>query len=186
MFLDKLLLWVHIAAAIFCLGPVTLATSFTPRYVRNGDASVVRFLLLTTRIFGLLTLLVLLTGLALGRDELGRPWLTVAMTLFIVAFALLFAIVQRDQSAALKVLTPEPEHAKHSKQDKKSKKSEQSEEPAAGAAEPAAPAEPEPAATEAAPAPGASVQTGRIAAFSAVIALLWMVILVFMVWQPGG
>lgn len=178
MFLDHLLLWVHIAAAIFCLGPVTLATSFTPRYVRNGDASVVRFLLLTTRIFGLLTLLVFLTGLALGRDELGKPWLTVAMTLFIVAFALLFAIVQRDQAAALKVLSPEPEHSRHSKQ---------SERPASDDAETAAAAEPEPAAaTEPASARGASVQTGRIAAFSGVIALLWLVILVFMVWQPGG
>ncbi|MQA80360.1 MAG: hypothetical protein GEV10_18070 [Streptosporangiales bacterium] len=177
MFLDNLLLWVHIAAAIFCLGPVTLATSFTPRYVRNGDASVVRFLLLTTRIFGLLTLLVFLTGLALGRDELGRPWLTVAMTLFIVAFALLFAIVQRDQAAALKVLTPEPEEPAP---------------PAADDAEAATDTERAPAATsststkESASARGASVQTGRIAAFSGVIALLWLVILVFMVWQPGG
>lgn len=179
MLLDNLLLWLHVAAAIFCVGPVTVTTSLTPRYIRNGELPVVRFLLRTTRVFGVLTLLVLVTGIVLGRDQLAAPWLTVSMTLFIVAFALLFGMVQRDQSAAVRVMSKtaeEPADADpHAGTDTQPVSPAEAEQPE--------PPQPRPAAT--APA-GASVQTGRIAAFSAVIALLWLVILVFMVWQPGA
>ncbi|MQA01587.1 MAG: DUF2269 family protein [Streptosporangiales bacterium] len=179
MFVDNLLLWLHVAAAIFCVGPVTVATSFTPRYIRQGEPAVVRFLLRTTRIFGILTLLVFITGLALGRDRLAEPWLTVSMTLFIVAFALLFAMVQRDQSTALKVLTAAEAPAV---------------EPAAGEAttdeaedgKTAVERTTESGKTAVERTADSGVQPARIAAFSGVIALLWLVILVFMVWQPGA
>ena len=157
MFVQHLLLWIHVAAAIFCIGPVTMATSFTPRYIRSGQLPVVRFLRRTTRVFGLLTLLVLATGIGLGRGHLGRPWLTASMTLFVVAFALLFAIVERDQTSAIRALQAQADAARAA----------------------------EPAPRKAPPLPP-HVQTGRIAAFSAVIAALWLVILVFMVWRPGG
>lgn len=180
MFLDHLLLWVHVAAAIFCLGPVTMATSFTPRYIRSGELPVVRFLRRTTRVFGLLTLLVFASGLGLGRERLGSPWLTASMTLFVVAFALLFAIVERDQTSAIKALQAQ-----------------------ADAAVPAEPTEPAEATAGDGDGEGESseevttappkaeplpphVQTGRIAAFSAVIGALWLVILVFMIWRPGA
>lgn len=181
VFLDNLLLWLHVAAAVFCVGPVTVATSFTPRYIRQGQLPVVRFLLRTTRVFGVLTLLVFATGLALGREQLAQPWLTVSMTLFIVAFALLFAMVQRDQAAAVKVMAAaeaqlaEPPETATADVDATA--------PVDGEAPPTTdePAEQPKERSD----PSANVQTGRIAAFSGVIALLWLVILVFMVWQPG-
>lgn len=173
MFLERLLLWVHVATAIFCVGPVTMATSFTPRYIRSGQLPVVRFLRRTTRLFGVLTVLVFASGIGLGSNDLGRPWITVSMTLFVVAFALLFAIVQRDQTSAIRALEAQAEAEKPGV-------------PAgtpAGEGAEAGATEPEP--RKAAPAQP-HVQTGRIAAFSAVIGALWLVILVFMVWRPGA
>jgi len=97
---DKVLLWLHVAAVMFLLGPLTIATTTTPRYIRSGDVSVLRHLHRTTRIFGLGSLLVFVFGAALGRDHLDKPWLTASMTLFIVAVILL-VIVERDQRKAI-------------------------------------------------------------------------------------
>ena len=93
---DKVLLWLHVAAVMFLLGPLTIATTTTPRYIRSGEVSVLRHLHRTTRVFGLGSLLVFAFGAALGRDQLDKPWLTASMTLFIVAVILL-VIVERDQ-----------------------------------------------------------------------------------------
>jgi hypothetical protein len=97
---DKVLLWLHIAAVMFLLGPLTIATTTTPRYIRTGDVAVLRHLHRTTRIFGLGSLLVFVFGAALGRDHLDKPWLTASMTLFIVAIILL-VIVERDQRKSI-------------------------------------------------------------------------------------
>ena len=97
---DKVLLWLHVAAVMFLLGPLTIATTTTPRYIRSGDVAVLRHLHRTTRVFGLGSLLVFVFGAALGRDHLPKPWLTASMTLFIVAVILL-VIVERDQRKAI-------------------------------------------------------------------------------------
>ena len=176
-FTDKLLLWLHIAFAIFTLGPVTLTTSFTPRYIRSGDVSVVRFLNRATRIFGLLTIGVFVFGLVLGRDELNKFWLSASMTLFIVAFVLLFALVERDQRKAIRKLTARAEvrAAAAAAADKP-----------AGEASVEAGGEGDGAAEKNAKDTDVSVQVGRIAALSGVIALIWLIILVFMVWFGGS
>jgi hypothetical protein len=105
---DHLLLWLHIAFAIFALGPVTAATMATPRYIRAKDVGVLRYLHRSTRIFGLISLFVFLSGLLLGGSDLGKPYLSVSMTLFIVA-AVLLVIIDRDQSTAISVLSTESE-----------------------------------------------------------------------------
>lgn len=185
-FTDKLLLWLHIAFAIFTLGPVTVATSFTPRYIRSGEVAVVRFLNRTTRIFGLLTIGVFVFGFVLGRDRLNQMWLSASMTLFIVAFALLFALVERDQRKVIHKMTARAEIRKAAAGAQRPADGAASAEAggAAGTGE-----KPETtAATEEKPArdTDTSVQTGRIAALSGVIALIWLVILVLMVWFGGG
>lgn len=141
MFLDQLLLWLHIAVAIFTLGPVTAATMATPRAIRSGEVTVLRFLHRMTRLYGALSLLVFGFGLALARSRFDEFWVSASMTLFVVALALLFAIVEPDQRKALRRLG-ESEDAK--------------------------------------------VETGRIIAVSAVISVIWLVVLILMVWQPGG
>lgn len=168
-FTDKLLLWLHIAFAIFTLGPVTLTTSFTPRYIRSGDVAVVRFLHRSTRIFGLLTIGVFVFGLVLGRDELDQVWLSVSMTLFIVAFALLFALVERDQRKAIRKLTARAE-ARATAEKSAGEGSTEGDDTAANDGKN----------TDVSP------QIARIASLSGVIALIWLVVLVLMVWFGGS
>ncbi|RBQ18682.1 hypothetical protein DP939_19580 [Spongiactinospora rosea] len=141
--MGTLLLWLHIAFAIFAIGPVVAVTSATPRYIRAKDVNVLRYLHRSTRLFGVLALGVFLFGLILGvtmgGGTLAKPYLSVSMTLFIVA-AVLLVIIDRDQSTAIQVLSSES------------------------------------------PEDDAKVQSGRVAALSGIVALLFLAILVLMVW----
>ncbi|WP_066371662.1 hypothetical protein [Herbidospora mongoliensis] len=137
-FLDKLLLWLHIAFAIFTIGPLTVVTSSIPRYIRNQDLSVLRYLSRMGRVFGLLTLGVFLFGVLLGGSGLGAVYLTVSMTLFIVA-AVMLVIIDRDTKKAITALENDD------------------------------------------PSDDGKVQTAKIAALGGIVALIWLVILVLMV-----
>jgi len=187
-FTDRLVLWLHIGFAIFTVGPLALAISSTPRYIRRRDVPVLRYLSRITLIFTAGALLVLVFGVVLGQldHDFSHPWLTAAMTLFVVAIVLLVLII-RDQRRAIKAITPA--HAAPA---------------AAGVAgdPPAPPGQPappdatdgaEPGPDESVPAGTggatlaehvASVERGRIAGLGGVVNLIWLVILVLMVWQP--
>jgi hypothetical protein len=184
-FTDRLVLWLHIGFAIFTIGPVTLAVSSTPRYIRNRDLAILRYLTRITTIFTIGSLLVLLLGIILGQlqHDFAHPWLTAAMTLFLVALVLL-VLIMRDQRRAIRALAPAGEAVPGQ---------------VAAAAEPGA-AAPEEAGQQQAAGAGeamqqqphdatlaahiASVERGRIAAMGGVVNLIWLVILVLMVWQP--
>ena len=194
---DRLLLILHIGFAIFALGPITAATMATPRYIRRADASVVRYLNRATRIYGLLTLGIFLFGLLLAHGKFNQVWLTASMTLFIVAFVLLL-LIERDQRKALHKIelaaaergaaapavapaeTPPPATTVAADKPVAGTETKADTGDAAKAETPAP--EPKPA-----PAPAdpelAKVETGRIAMLSGVVALIWIVILVLMVWN---
>ncbi|GAA5072472.1 hypothetical protein HNP84_003821 [Thermocatellispora tengchongensis] len=104
--MTNLLLWLHVGFAIFALGPLTAVTMAAPRAIRNKDVAVLRFLQRSTRIYGLGALGVLVFGLWLGGPKLGAPYLTISMTLFVVALVLLF-IVERDLRSAVRALSSE-------------------------------------------------------------------------------
>lgn len=186
-FTDRLVLWLHIGFAIFTIGPVSAAIMSTPRYIRARNLTVVRYLYRTTRIFALISLGVLIFGVVLGQqlNEFAKPWLTAALTLFVVAIALLI-IVMRDQRKAIGALEV----------------AEAAETSAARAADPAAVVTVTDATSEAVDAahaagqpdpvqPGdagtarqvATVERGRIATMGAVVTVIWLVILVLMVWK---
>ncbi len=135
----------HIAAAIFLIGPLTFVTSITPRLIRQGEAgdAVLRWAHKATQIYGLGTLLVGVLGLGLVRSGItfNQFWVSASLTLFVVAMLLIFAIIERDQRAAIRRRE-------------------------AGSDSP--------------------VQAGRVLATSAVVALIWLVILSLMVYQPGS
>ncbi len=135
----------HIAAAIFLIGPLTFATSISARLIRQGEegGKVLRWAHRTTQFYGLGTLLVGVLGVALVRGKItfNQFWVSASLTLFVVSLLLVFAIIERDQRAAIRRRE-------------------------AGEDSP--------------------VQAGRILATSAVVALIWLVILFLMVYQPGN
>jgi hypothetical protein len=158
-FADRLVLWLHIGFVIFTIGPLALAISSTPRYIRQRNVAVLRYLARITTILTVVSLGVLAFGIAAAQTgkhkDLGRPWLTAAMTLFVVSLVLLVMII-RDQRAAIRAIEAAP--------------------PADGdaATDPATTTEPRHV---------ASVERGRIAATGGVVNLIWLVILVLMVWN---
>jgi hypothetical protein len=189
-FTDRLVLWLHIGFAIFTIGPVTVAISATPRYIRARNQTVVGYLYRTTRIYALLSLGVLIFGLVLGQidKDFSKPWLTASMTLFVVAIVLL-VLIMRDQHRAIAAL----------------ELAAAAEAPAAGAAPAAAEVAPvsaeehagdteaaqdaEPVAANLPGSPGAraaqvaTVERGRIATMGGVVGLIYLVILVLMIWN---
>ena len=189
-FNDRLVLWLHIGFAIFALGPVTVAILSTPRYIRARNQTVVGYLLRTTRIYSVLSLGVLLFGLILAqlKKEFSHPWLTVSMTLFVVALVLL-VLIMRDQRKAIAAL--ELAAAAEAPAAGTSPAAAQvvpvSAEHQADNAEAAGDAEPVPANQPGSPgAPAAQVATverGRIATMSGVVTLIYLVILILMVWN---
>src|SRR5215467_8683377 len=104
-FADRFVLWLHIGFAIFTIGPVTVAIMSTPRYIRQRNLVILRYLYRVTRVFAILSLGVLIAGLILARlkHDFSQPWLTVSMTLFVVSLVLL-VLIMRDQHRAIAAL----------------------------------------------------------------------------------
>lgn len=195
-FTDRLVLWLHIGFAIFTIGPVAIAISSTPRYIRRRDVPVLRYLTRITALFTIGSLLVLVLGIVLGQldHDFAHPWLTAAMTLFVVAIVLLLLII-RDQRRAVRALTPGAGHggaggaggpgeaARSLDRVGAGDSAGSAPEPGAGGASTEGVSQPvADGATLAADI--ASVERGRIAAMGGVVNLIWLVILVLMVWQP--
>ena len=212
---DKAILWLHIAAAVFTIGPGTAAIMSTPRYIRSRNSVIVGYLFRTTRIYAIGSLLVLVFGLILAGQthKFSQWWISVSLTLFVVAYVLLILIL-RDQRRAVSALDaaagqPAPASAGGAVADAVEHDVRADAEAAAAQAGATAPAWGElapgqdagPAATAAAgtqptgapaasSAPGlatdyrlAAVELGRIASFGGVTTLIWLVILVLMVWH---
>ena len=195
-FTDRLLLWLHIGFVIFAIGPVTIATMSTPRYIRARNVGVLRYLSRMTRIFGAASLGVLLFGIIAGQSlrDMTKTWVTASMTLFVVALVLL-VLIMRDQRKAiiavegsLAAADSAPAVAGEAPVAVPAAAGAPGAEPTAADVEPA-PAEGQPAAAtatttiSAAPAHVATVERGRIASLAGVVSLIWLVILVLMVWN---
>lgn len=189
-FIDRFVLWLHIAFAIFALGPVTVAISATPRYIRARNQTIVGYLYRTTRIYALLSLGVLIFGLVSAQQhkDFSHPWLTASMTLFLVALVLL-VLIMRDQRRAVAAieLAAAAEAPAAGTPPAAAEVVPVSAEEQAGDAEAARDAEPVPPNLPGSPgAPAAhvaSVERGRIATMGGVVALIYLVILVLMIWN---
>jgi hypothetical protein len=170
---DHVILWLHVTAAIFTIGPGTAAIMSTPRYIRKRNPVVVGYLFRTTRIYSFAALLTLIFGLILTgmTHKFSQWWISASLTLFVVAFVLL-VIILRDQRKALTALDAAEGAAVA--------ESVHGEAAGEGAGRTSA-AGGKPAATAADH--RAAVERGRIASLGGLTALIWLVILVFMVWH---
>jgi hypothetical protein len=198
-FTDRLWLWLHLGFVLFTIGPVTIATMSTPRYIRARNIGVLRYLARMTRVFGAASLGVALFGIIEGQSkhEMAKAWITASLTLFVVALVLL-VLIMRDQARAIAALEtaapaapggPAPAPAAAGP----GAASTGPAAAAAGGTPTAADVEPPPAAAAAGTAataaaqPGAAhvatVERGRIASMAGVVSLIWLVILVLMVWN---
>jgi hypothetical protein len=179
-FTDRLIVWFHVGFVVFAIGPVTIATLSSPRYIRTRNLVVLRYLSRMSRIFGAASLGVLLFGIIAAQSlhDISKAWVTASMTLFVVALVLL-ALIMRDQHRAIVALegvevpvvsgsggqpaAPDPTGAEDD--------------------EPGPPEPPSPAPSAPQGAALATVERGRIASMAGVVSLIWLVILVLMVWN---
>jgi hypothetical protein len=181
---DHAVLWLHVTAAVFTIGPGTAAIMSTPRYIRKRNPVVVGYLFRSTRIYSFAALLTLVFGLILTAmtHKFSQWWITASLTLFVVAFVLLIAVLHNQRKALSELDAAEGAAVADSVED--SLRSEAARETAAtaGAGGPASPAA---TAVAAAPADArvAAERGGRIALLGGLTTLIWLVILVFMVWH---
>jgi hypothetical protein len=176
---DHVILWLHVTAAIFTIGPGTAAIMATPRYIKKRNPAVVGYLFRTTRLYTVAALLTLIFGLILTgiTHKFSQWWISASLTLFVVAFVLLVSIL-RDQRKALTALEAAPAGgAADALQD-----GSRSEITGEDAAKAGAAGGGQPAATFADD-HRAVVERGRIASLGGLTALIWLVILIFMVWR---
>ena len=180
-FPDRLMIWLHVAFVIFTIGPVTIAILSSPRYIRTRNVAVLRYMLRTTRIFGIASLGVLAFGIAAAQalHKINAPWITTAMTLFVVSLVLL-VLIMRDQRRAVVALETASETEALATANSAPSGDGQDGQNGHGDA-------PDAQALPVAPtgrAPQlASLERGRIASLAGIVTLLWLVILVLMVWN---
>ncbi|HEV7825380.1 MAG TPA: DUF2269 family protein [Mycobacteriales bacterium] len=171
----------HVIAAVFLIGPLVLVPMTGLRAIRLGDLGAVRNAARQTTLYGLLSLLVFGLGLAVVPTEpehydFATPWVTISMTLFIVALALILGVAAPALSKAASLLesrTADPARTAAAT-------------PAAdqAAGDAAADTVPAPATPAAITDPQLDSARGRVAASSGVASLLVLVITVFMVVKP--
>jgi hypothetical protein len=99
----KLLLSLHVLAAIVAVGPVTVAASMFPAALRRADRPAMQTLHRICRVYAAIGILVPVLGLATGgaMGVLGSAWLLTSMFLTIAAAAVLGFLVLPSQSTAL-------------------------------------------------------------------------------------
>lgn len=183
-FSDRAILWLHILAAIFTIGPGTAAIMATPRYIRKRNLVVVGYLYRVTTIYAVGSLLALIFGLVMAQllHVFSKPWISVSITLYVVA-AVLLVLIMRDQRKAISALAAAEATAVTTARSEDSADATADQESSADADTPVNP-ENVAAATVKSDLYTAAVERGRIATMSGVTGLIWLAILVLMVW--GG
>lgn len=177
-FTDRLLLWFHIGFVIFAIGPVTIATMSTPRYIRARNVGVLRYLSRMTRIFGAASLGVLLFGIIAGQSlhDMTKTWVTASMTLFVVALVLL-VLIMRDQRKAIAALAAAERLGDGTGRSEEAETATTADGTPTGGGQPAT--------TVVGELKTAAIERGRIASMSGVVGLIWLAVIVLMVWNGG-
>ena len=106
----NVLLIAHVFAAILFIGPSTVATSAFPRFADPAGAPVAAALHRISRAYGTGSVAVAAIGIVLAVDQglLGRLWIQISLGLFVLATALLLAVVVPAEGAILRRLGDAP------------------------------------------------------------------------------
>jgi hypothetical protein len=112
----KLLLTIHVLAAIIAIGPVTVAASMFPAAARRADLPTLRTLHRITRVYAALAVVIPVFGLATAQSlgVLTDPWLLTSIALTVLAAAVLALQVLPRQARLLAATTPSAENPDHS------------------------------------------------------------------------
>jgi uncharacterized membrane protein len=107
----RLLLTLHIVAAIFLVGPVIASGMTGLRALRTNDAAGARVVGRMTQVYGWSSLAVALLGAAMvqGRDHgwhftYGQNWIRVSVLLYLVALVLSVAVVSPTFNRAARII----------------------------------------------------------------------------------
>jgi predicted integral membrane protein DUF2269 len=106
---SKILLSVHVLAAILAVGPVAVAASMFPAAVRRGNLKAVTLLHRICRVYAYAAVAVPVFGFGVAgtMHVMGDPWLIVSIGLTAVAAAVLALLVLPRQKRLLAELTGE-------------------------------------------------------------------------------
>lgn len=104
-----LLKTLHVLLAVFLVGPLTMVPMTALRAIRRRDAAGLTGVARQTMIYGAGSVVVFLLGFGLvglrpGRFSLADPWITISMTLYVIALVLVFALQVPDVRRAGKLI----------------------------------------------------------------------------------
>ena len=105
--MTKLLLTIHVLAAIVAIGPVTVAAGMYPVATRKADRPTLVVLHRITRVYAVLALAIPVLGLATATSMgvLTDPWLLVSIALTVLAAGILGLQILPRQAQALTAVT---------------------------------------------------------------------------------
>lgn len=176
--MSAFLLSVHVLAAILTIGPVAIAASMFPPAARAAltnpedvrAAAVVRVLHRISRVYGTISILVPVFGVAVAATlgVLGNAWLIASMILTAVAAGLLVGVILPAQRLALARIDAATSAEKTSNEEASTTETFGDEHPASGAG----------SATKA--------LTMRLGMSTGLFNLCWAVVTVLMIYRPGS
>ena len=110
--MDTLISILHVAGAVFIVGPMAILPMTAMRAVRAGNGAQVAVLAKSTTIFAWLSLLVFVFGfgaMSMAPDEyelsVTTPWILWSIILYVIAFALTLFVVVPSMKKAAEALT---------------------------------------------------------------------------------
>jgi hypothetical protein len=141
------LVFLHIAVAVFTIGPLTATAVAGPRAIRSGreGLSLLRWLAGSTRIYAAVSVVAAVLGAAAVSStdhKWTEFWLPASVTLYVVAIALVLILLVPDLAEAVTELETAPHEVP-------------------------------------------SWRSARIAAVGGGATLVWLIIVLLMVWEPG-
>ncbi len=104
-----LLKTLHVLFAVLLVGPLTMIPMTALRSIRRRDGAAVAGAARQTMIYGLGSLLVFVLGFGIvgvksERFSMGDPWITISMTLYVIALVLVLALVLPGLRGASKLI----------------------------------------------------------------------------------